>query len=313
METRKIGSLAVSVIGLGTNNFGLLMDEPDVAPVVDAALQSGINFFDTSDSYGESERRLGRALGRRRDEVVLATKFGTPLEADAEGGARPAYIRRAVERSLKELGTDRIDLYQLHAPDPKTPIADTLAALDELVVAGKVREIGISKFSADQIRAADEAVRAGAARFVSVQNELNLLRQADMDEVLPLCRELSIAYIPFWPLASGMLTGKYQRGAPVPAGTRFSIWQEQGKRTLVDTNFDVVERLTQWSVERGHSLAELAMAWLISKPVASVIAGATSAGQVRQNASVNWSLTQQEVAEVESLTGRSTERSASAT
>lgn len=303
MHTRKIGSLDVSVVGLGTNNFGLLMEEPDVAPVVDAALESGINFFDTSDSYGQSERRLGRALGRRRDDIVLATKFGTPLGEDGEGGARPEYIRRAVERSLTELGTDRIDLYQLHAPDPKTPIADTLAALDELVVAGKVREIGVSKFSAGQIRTAAEAVRDGAARVASVQNELNLLRRADMEEVLPLCQELSIAYIPFFPLASGMLTGKYRRGAPVPAGTRFAAWQEQGARTLVDTNFDVVERLTQWSEARGHTVAELAMAWLLSKPVASVIAGARGAGQVRQNASIDWSLTQPEVAEVEALTG----------
>jgi len=301
METRPIGSLTVSAIGLGTNNFGLLMDEHDVAPVVNAALEAGITFFDTSDSYGESERRLRRALGNRRDDVVLATKFGTPLGGGWSGGARPEYIRRAVERSLRELGTDRIDLYQLHAPDPATPIADTLQTLAELVEAGKVREIGCSKFSAQQLLDAERAAQGGAIRFVSVQNHYNLIHRNDEAEILPLCVKLGIAYIPYWPLASGLLTGKYRRGEPVPDGTRFSAWRSQGEQLLVEANFDVAERLEAWSQQRGHSLSELALAWLLAKPVASVIAGATRPAQVLANASVNWRLTSGEMAEVEEL------------
>ena len=177
METRKIGSLDVSIIGLGTNNFGFRMDEADVPAVVDAALEAGINFFDTADAYGRSERRLAAALGARREDVVVATKFASPLGPNRPGGARPEYIRSAVERSLRELATDRVDLYQIHRPDPDTPIADTLAALDELVEAGCVREIGCSNFSAEQLVAAADAVKDGAARFVSVQNHYNLLHR----------------------------------------------------------------------------------------------------------------------------------------
>ena len=176
----KFGTLEVTVVGLGTNNFGFLMAEDQVLPVVEATLDAGINFFDTADSYGDSEERLGRALGKRRDQVIIATKFGSPLVGDDKtGGAAPDYVRAAVERSLQKLGTDHIDLYQLHRPDPATPIADTLAALNELVVAGKVREIGCSNFSAAQIREAEDAVAPGAARFVSVQNHYNLINRSD--------------------------------------------------------------------------------------------------------------------------------------
>src|SRR5918995_1661916 len=289
METRKIGSLDVSVIGLGTNNFGMLMDEQDVAPVVDAALDAGINFFDTADSYGKSEQRLAKALGERRDDVVVATKFASSLGADRPGGARPEYVRGAIERSLRELATDHIDLYQIHRPDPDTPIADTLAALDELVTAGKGREIGCSNFTAEQIREAEAVVKAGAARFVSVQNHYNLLKRADETEVLPTCEKLGIAHIPFFPLASGLLTGKYRRGEAPPEGTRLAAWGDRANRVLSDGNFDIVERLGTWAQQRGHTILELAFAWLLAKPaVTSVIAGATNVGQVQANAAVTW-------------------------
>jgi aryl-alcohol dehydrogenase-like predicted oxidoreductase len=303
METRKIGSLDVSAVGLGTNNFGFPMDEADVPAVVDAALGAGITFFDTADAYGRSERRLAAALGARRDDVVLATKFASPLGANRPGGARPEYIRSAVERSLRELATDRIDLYQIHRPDPDTPIAETLAALDELVRAGKVREIGCSNFSADQLVAADEAVKGGAARFVSVQNHYNLLHRADEAEVLPTCERLGLAHIPYFPLASGLLTGKYRRGEPPPVGTRLAAWGDRADAMLADRNFDAIDRLTAWAQARGHTVLELAIAWLLAKPtVASVIAGATTAGQAHANAAATWWLAPDEVAEVDAIT-----------
>jgi aryl-alcohol dehydrogenase-like predicted oxidoreductase len=303
METRKIGSLDVSAVGLGTNNFGFRMDEADVPAVVDAALGAGITFFDTADAYGRSERRLAAALGARRDDVVLATKFASPLGANRPGGARPEYIRSAVERSLRELATDRIDLYQIHRPDPDTPIAETLAALDELVRAGKVREIGCSNFSADQLVAADEAVKGGAARFVSVQNHYNLLHRADEAEVLPTCERLGLAHIPYFPLASGLLTGKYRRGEPPPVGTRLAAWGDRADAMLADRNFDAIDRLTAWAQARGHTVLELAIAWLLAKPtVASVIAGATTAGQAHANAAATWWLAPDEVAEVDAIT-----------
>jgi aryl-alcohol dehydrogenase-like predicted oxidoreductase len=304
MDMRKIGSLEVSAVGLGTNNFGLGMQEGDVAPVVDEAITSGINFFDTADAYGESEARLRRALGRRRDEVVIATKFGSPLMGqEGTGGARPDYVRRAAERSLKQLGTDRIDLYQLHRPDPQTPIADTLGALGELVAEGKVREIGCSNFSAAQLREAEEAAAEGAPRFVSVQNHYNLLNRSDEVEVLPECERLGLAYVPFFPLASGLLTGKYSRGEPPPEGTRLQRMGERAGGLLSDANFDVVDQARAWAAARGHSLVELAIAWLLAKePVASVIAGATKPAQVKANAAAGgWRLSPDEVAEVDAI------------
>ena len=302
METRQIGSLDVSVIGLGTNNFGFYMDEHEVGPVLDAALAAGINFIDTADSYATSEERIGKLLGSRRDDVVLATKFASPVDGGT-GGARPDYIRSAVERSLRLLRTDRIDLYQIHRPDPDTPIADTLAALDELVRAGKVREIGCSNFTAAQLDAAAAAVADGAARFVSVQNHYNLLHRDDEAEVLPAAQRLGVAYVPYFPLASGLLTGKYARGADAPEGTRLAAQGERGERALGNADFDVVEALTAWAAERGHTLLELAFAWLLAKPgVASVIAGATKVAQVDANAAVTWRLTDADVAAVDALT-----------
>ena len=303
MDTRRIGALEVSVVGLGTNNFGMAMTDDQVPPVVEAALDSGINFFDTSDSYGDSEERLGQALGSHRDEVVIGTKFGSPVGPDGTGGAAPAYVAQAIERTLRRLGTDRVDLYQLHRPDPQTPIADTLGALDELVRQGKVLEIGCSNFSAEQLRQAEVAVAPGAARLVSVQNQYNLVHRDDEREVLPECERLGLAYLPYFPLASGLLSGKYTKGEAPPEGTRLQRWGDRASGMLTDRNFDVIEALGAWAAERGHSLLDLAFAWLAANDVvASVIAGATTVDQVRANASAGaWVLSAEERAEVDDL------------
>jgi aryl-alcohol dehydrogenase-like predicted oxidoreductase len=303
MKTRAIGSLEVTVVGLGTNNFGLGMAADEVPPVVNAALEAGINFFDTADSYGASEERLGAALGRRRDDVLIATKFASPLRGEPDtGGARPEYVRRAVDASLKRLGTDRIDLYQIHRPDPETPIADTLGALQEIVAAGKVREIGCSNFSAAQLREAEQAAGSGP-RFVSVQNNFSLLNRSDEADVLPVCEELGIAYLPYFPLASGLLTGKYQRGQEPPEGTRLQRWGERASGMMTDKAFDEVDALSTWAAQHGHSVLDLAVAWLVAKaPVASVIAGATKAEQVKANvAAGDWEITAAQAAEVDAL------------
>jgi aryl-alcohol dehydrogenase-like predicted oxidoreductase len=300
-----IGSLEVTIVGLGTNNFGSSLTAEEVGPVVDAAQEQGINFFDTADSYGASEERLGAALGRRREDVIIATMFGSSVAGEPEsGGARPDYVRRAVEASLKRLGTDWIDLYQLHRPDPETPIADTLGALGDIVASGKVREIGCSNFSAAQLREADTAAGEGP-RFVSVQNNFNVLNRADEMDVLPLCEELGIAYLPFFPLASGMLTGKYRRGQKPPEGTRLNRWGDRAAGFLTDEMFDKVDALSSWTTQRGRTLLELAFAWLEAKPVvASVIAGATKVEQVVANvAASRWELTLDELAEVDRIAG----------
>ncbi|MFL6261581.1 MAG: aldo/keto reductase [Thermoanaerobaculia bacterium] len=300
METRKIGSLNVSIVGLGCNNFGWRLDYDRTVAVVDAALEAGINFLDTADIYGgtESEEFLGRALQGLRGQVVLATKFGMKVD-DQRKGARPDYVRRACEDSLRRLRTDHIDLYQLHQPDPETPIGDTLAALDELVRAGKVREIGCSNFSVQQLREAKEAA-GGGARFVSVQNEYSLLHRDPEQGVLAECEREGLAFLPYFPLAGGMLTGKYRRGQPTPEGTRLA----KGKgRFLNDRNLDVVEELASLAASKGHSLLELAFSWLLShRQVASVIAGATDAGQVRSNVhAAGWRLNPVDLAEVDKL------------
>jgi aryl-alcohol dehydrogenase-like predicted oxidoreductase len=305
MDTRRIGSLEVSVVGLGCNNFGRRLDFNATSTVVDTALDAGINFFDTADIYGstKSEEYLGRALGRRRDDVVVATKFGSAVDEQRKG-ARPEYVRRAVDDSLRRLGTDRIDLYQLHTPDPNVPIEDTLGALDELVKAGKVREIGCSNFSAEQLREAEEATREGAARFVSVQNEYSLLHREPEHDVLPECERAAISFIPYFPLANGLLTGKYRRGQSAPAGSRLD--SGRGERLLTDRNLGIVEELIGFSEGRGHSILELAFSWLLTRPaVVSVIAGATSSEQARSNAAAaSWELTDAELAEVASILTR---------
>jgi aryl-alcohol dehydrogenase-like predicted oxidoreductase len=303
METRRIGSLTVSLVGLGCNNFGGRLDADATARVVYAALDAGINFLDTADIYGatKSEEFLGKALAGRRDQVVLATKFGMKVD-DARQGAKPAYVRQAAEDSLRRLATDHIDLYQLHQPDPETPIADTLAAMDELVKSGKVREIGCSNFSAAQIREAEAAVKSGAARFVSVQNEYSLLKRDPEPEVLPECERLGLAFLPFFPLASGLLTGKYRKGEPGPAGARLSGQQGAG-RFRSERNEEIAEKLAELATRRGHTLLELAFSWLAShKAVASVIAGATSPEQVRANVNaVGWKLTADDLAEIDRI------------
>jgi aryl-alcohol dehydrogenase-like predicted oxidoreductase len=288
MRTRSIGSLEVSVIGLGCNNFGWRLDEAETGTVVDAALDAGITLLDTADIYGdtESEAFLGRILRGRRDRVVIATKFGKPGDPDLAGGASPEYVRRAVESSLRRLETDRIDLYQLHEPRPETPIADTLGALHDLIEAGKVREIGCSNFSAVQLREAHEA-GAGAARFVCVQNELNLLDRDDLTDGLPEAERLDMAYLPYFPLASGLLTGKYRRGEEAGEETRLHVWYDDQERAeaLSDERFDRLEMLQAFAESHGRTVLELAVAWLLSRPpVASVIAGATTPGQVQANA-----------------------------
>jgi|SRR5215203_3833910 len=305
MDTRRIGSLEVSVVGLGCNNFGRRLDSDSTSAVVDAALDVGITFFDTADVYGgtKSEEYLAHALGRRREDVVIATKFGSAVDEQTRG-ARPEYVRRAVDDSLLRLGTDRIDLYQLHTPDPQVPIEETLGALDELVNAGKVREIGCSNFSADQLREAEEATREGAARFASVQNEYSLLHREPEGDVLPECERLGIAFIPYFPLDNGLLTGKYRQGKDAPAGSRLD--SGRGERLLTDRNLDVVERLIGFSESRGRTILELAFSWLLTRPaVASVIAGATSSEQARSNAAAaGWELSDAELAEVDSILTR---------
>jgi aryl-alcohol dehydrogenase-like predicted oxidoreductase len=305
MPIRQIGSLDVSVIGLGCNNFGGRIDERRSTEVVDAALEAGINFFDTADVYGGalSEGILGRALGKQRPDVIVATKFGMALDDDHKG-ASPAYVRAALDDSLRRLGTDYVDLYQLHRPDPATPIADTLAALADAVAQGKVRQIGCSNFTADQLRQAEAAVADGAPRFVSVQNEYSLLqRQPEVDE-LAACQSLGIGFIPYFPLMSGLLSGKYRRHEEMPAGTRLAgMPAERRQEMLSDARWDAVEALSGFAEAHGHSLLELAIAWLAAQPaVASVIAGATRSEQVRANAkAADWVLDEAEVQEVSAL------------
>ncbi len=302
METRRIGSLEVTMAGLGCNNFGKRLDAAATKKVVDAALDAGINFFDTADIYGkgQSEEYLGRALGKRRSEIVLATKFGMKMD-DQRKGAKPAYLRQALEDSLTRLGTDFVDLYQLHTPDATVPIADTLGALDDLVKAGKVREIGCSNFSAEQLREAEAAVPPGAARFVSVQNEYSLFHREPEREVLAACERQGLAFVPYFPLASGLLTGKYRKGRPLPEGARLTTGGR--KDALSEENLDKVEKLLAFAESRGHTLLELAFSWLLARPVvASVIAGATSPEQVKNNARAGgWRLTKEEMAEVDRI------------
>ena len=303
MDHRSIGSLHVSVVGLGCNNFGMRIDAAATDQVVNAALDAGINFFDTADIYGatKSEEFLGRALAGRRDRAIVATKVGMAVD-DQRKGARPEYVTQACDDSLRRLAIDHIDLYQLHQPDPGVPIAETLGAMDALVKAGKVREIGCSNFSAEQLDEAARATKPGAARFVSVQNEYSLLHREPEKSVLPACERLGLAFLPYFPLASGLLTGKLEPGKPAPADSRLSLsWTS---RFTTDRNVAIAEALKAFAAARGHTLLELAFSWLLSRPqVASVIAGATAPEQVRSNAAaVNWSVSQEELAEIDRLT-----------
>jgi aryl-alcohol dehydrogenase-like predicted oxidoreductase len=307
MKVRRLGNsgLKVSVVGLGCNNFGMKLDADETARVVGAALDAGVTLFDTADIYGgtKSEEFLGRALGARRHEVVLATKFGMQVGGDPKkrGGSRK-WIMTAVEDSLRRLGTDYVDLYQHHQPDPDTPVDETLRALDDLVTQGKVRYIGCSNYTGWQIADADWTA-AGQSRFVSAQNLYSLLERDVEREVLPACGHFGLGFLPFFPLASGLLSGKYRRGAPPPEGTRLALWGERGKSAMSDANFDKVEALAKWAEDRGHTILELAFAWLLGhEVVSSVIAGATSPEQIKANAATaEWRLTPEEVEEVGKL------------
>jgi aryl-alcohol dehydrogenase-like predicted oxidoreductase len=293
MRYRQLGDsgLTVSVVGLGCNNFGGRIDLDASRLVIDRAIDLGVTLFDTADIYGNrggSEEVLGAVLGRRRDDIVLATKWGNEMgtgEREARGGRR--YIRRAVEASLRRLRTDYIDLYQLHNPDPKTPIDETLAALDELVDEGKIRYAGSSNFAAWQVADADWAARThGWERMISAQNHYSLLERDVEEELLPACRRFGVGILPYFPLANGLLTGKYRRGEPRPEGTRLA------GREIDEATFDRIEALEGFAEQHGHSLLELAFAGLLAHPeVSSVIAGATRPEQVEANvAAGEWQL-----------------------
>jgi aryl-alcohol dehydrogenase-like predicted oxidoreductase len=286
MEHRALGSLSVSVVGIGCNNFGARLDEAGTADVVHAALDAGINFFDTADIYGgtQSEVLLGRALRQRRHEAIIATKFGMPID-DTRFGAKPAYIRQALEDSLSRLNVDHVDLYQLHYPDQDTPLEDTLATLSDLVDEGKVREIGCSNFNGPALL--DAAARTSRSTFRSVQNQFSLLdRSPENDGTLDACRDLGIGFLPYYPLANGWLTGKFDPDAPLAEGTRLANMAESRQALWwSDELKDKVRRLRAIALDANIPLLSLAFSWLAShSAVSSVIAGASNPEQVRANA-----------------------------
>lgn len=308
MDYHALGTLQVSAVGLGCNNFGGRIDEVATRSVVDAALDAGITYFDTAEVYsdGRSEELLGRALGVRRQEVVIATKWGhTSSLEEGERGGDPVRMRARLERSLQRLGTDYVDHYQMHRPDPETPIAETLGALADLRAEGLVREIGCTHFTASQLEEAhDAAAGAGVAPFPSVQNHYSVLtRDPETDGVFEVCERLGIAFVPYFPLESGLLTGKYRKGEALPEGSRLERMGERAGRFIDDERLDAVERLVDWAGERGHSLLDLAISWHTSHPlVASVIAGATTPDQVRANVgAAGWRLTDDDRAAVDAV------------
>jgi aryl-alcohol dehydrogenase-like predicted oxidoreductase len=315
MSYRRLGNsgLAVSVIGLGCNNFGRRVGAQMTRAVLDAALDLGINLLDTADVYGTphgaSEEVIGAALAAsgRRDDVVIATKFGSSMEGTngPDWGALGSrhYVRRAVEASLRRLGTDHIDLYQIHQPDPTTPIEETLAALDDLVRDGKVRYLGSSNFDGWQVADAAWTARTGQLTpFVSAQNEFSLLDRAVERELVPACLRFGVGILPYFPLASGLLTGKYRRDAPAPPGTRLSGEASAGR--LAAAPWEVIDRIDQYARERGLSMVDVAIGWLAAQPaVASVIAGATTPDQVRANVNAaSWRPTPADLTELDAIT-----------
>nr|MDT0661074.1 aldo/keto reductase [Micromonospora sp. DSM 115978] len=313
MIYRRLGDsgLVVSIVGIGCNNFGRKLDQNGATAVVDAALDAGINFFDTADIYGEphggSEEQLGAALRGRRDDVVVATKFGMDMSGmnGPDHGARGSrrYVARAVEASLRRLGTDYIDLYQFHQPDPGTPIEETLAALDDLVRAGKVRYLGNSNFASWQIADAAWLARTtGRTPFVSAQNHYNLLQRDVEAEVVPACERFGLGMLPFFPLANGLLTGKYRRDEAPPSGSRLAGGGRYAQR-LAAAPWETIEALEKYAAERDRSLLEVAIGGLAAQPaVASVIAGATTADQVRANAAAgSWRPTPTDLAELRAI------------
>jgi aryl-alcohol dehydrogenase-like predicted oxidoreductase len=312
MIKRAFGStgLMVSALGLGCNNFGRRLDLEKTRTVIDSAIESGINFFDTADVYGDrggSETLLGATLGSRRKDVILATKFGLPMDdAGRLAGGSRGYVFSAVEASLKRLKTEWIDIYYLHRPDLATPIEETLGALDELTRQGKVRFAGCSNLPGPQLAAAMEAARTKELTpFAAAQDEYNLLSREIETSLVPVIERLGLALVPYFPLASGLLTGKYRKGQPMPTGTRLSD-PRLSARFANEQNFEVVERLAAFCAERGRTMLELAFGWLLVRPcVASVIAGATASEQVRRNANaLGWQLTTDEIAAVNRITAR---------
>ena len=310
MKKRRLGASAldVSVVGLGGNNFGGRIDFAASERVVHKAIALGINLIDTSNSYGNrggSEEALGRILGDKRKDIVLATKFGLPMDdAGKLRGASPRYIMHAVEASLKRLRTDWIDLYQLHRPDEQTPIEETLRALDELVRQGKVRYIGCSNLSAQQVIAAhDAASRHSLAAFVSCQDEYSLLVRDIERELIPMAEARGLGILPYFPLASGLLTGKYRRGAPLPPDSRLAKNQRHAQEFISERNWRIVGELEAFSARRHRTMLELAFGWLLRDPViASVIAGATTPDQIEQNIrAADWTPSPEDLAELDRI------------
>lgn len=308
MKYRQLGrsGLWVSVVGLGTNQFGGKVDEKGVAEIIDAALDLGVNFIDTADVYtgGKSEETIGKAIAKRRDQVVLATKVGSRTgDGPNDVGASRRHIIAGVEASLRRLGTEYIDLYQIHRFDPHTPFEETMRALDDLVRSGKVRYIGASNYAAWQLcRANDVAEMRGWTPFISIQPHYHMLERSIEKELVPYCEAFGVGIIPYFPLAGGFLTGKYRRGQAPPPGSRgeASAYVQQ---YFTERNFDVIERLEAFAKARGKSVAELAIAWLIARPqVASVIAGVTSVAQLQHNVKASeWELSPEEMQEIEQI------------
>ncbi|BBK42501.1 oxidoreductase [Allostella vacuolata] len=313
LEIRNLGSsgLLVSAVGLGCNNFGGRIDLEASRKVVDRAIELGITLFDTADIYGNrggSETCLGEILGSRRKDIVLASKFGMAMSDDGVliGGAR-RYIMRAVEDSLRRLKTDWIDLYQLHQPDPRTPIEETLRALDDLIRQGKVRYIGCSNLPGWQVADAQwTALHNNLNAFVSCQDEYSLVVRGIEKELIPAAKRFGMGLLPFFPLASGLLTGKYRRNAELPAGARLTVTQRLADRYMTDANWAIVEGLGDFAAARGHTMLELAFSWLARQaPVSSVIAGATKPEQLDQNVqAIGWNLSADDMAEIDRITGR---------
>ncbi len=312
MDIRNLGrsGLRVSTIGLGCNNFGGRIDEAATKLVIHKALDLGITLFDTADVYGErggSEALMGRILGDNRKRIVLATKFAAPMDDSGEmmGGSR-RYIMRAVEDSLRRLQTDYIDLYQMHRTDERTPIEESLRALDDLIRQGKVRYIGCSNFPAWMMTdAAWTARTAGLNGFVSCQDEYSLIHRGPEAELMPAARKLGFGLLPYFPLASGLLTGKYRRNVTLPEGTRLANTQRLADRYLTERNWTMAEKLGDFVEARGRTMLELAFSWLLAQtPVASVIAGATRPEQLEQNVKAGgWTLTPEELAEIDRIAG----------
>ena len=313
MEQRNLGrsGLIVSAVGLGCNNFGGRMDMAATRAVVHKALDLGVTFFDTADTYGErggSEEYLGRALAGKRHDIVLATKFARPMDSDGRlQGASRRYIMQAVEASLGRLNTDYIDLYFQHIADPRTPIEETLRALDDLMRQGKVRYIGCSWLPAWQVVEAQwTAMHCNLDRFVACQERYSLLERELDAELMPALQSYGLGLIPFSPLANGLLTGKYRRDAPPPSGTRMEAMPQVAERYLTEANWDRVERLGAFCAARGHTLLDLAFGWLLHRPmVASVIAGATRPEQVAANvAAAGWALSREDMDEIDRITAK---------